>query len=77
MSPEEVAAGPVAAPPQLPLRIVKGKDQGATPGFQAIDAAGRKFNVKFDPRGALPRQKPVAAQRMMEKGHGGDRNGEA
>ncbi len=53
MSPDDVAAGPVAAPPQLPLRIVKGKDQGATPGFQAVDAAGRKFNVKVDPPGAI------------------------
>ena len=53
MSPDEVAAGPAVASPRLPLRIVKGKDQGATPGFQAIDAAGRKFNVKVDPRAAV------------------------
>jgi len=53
LSLDDVAAGPAAAAPQLPLRIVKGKDQGATPGFQAVDAAGRKFNVKVDPRGAV------------------------
>jgi hypothetical protein len=46
-----IAAGPAAAPPRLPLRIVKGKDQGATPGFQVRDADGRKFVLKFDPVG--------------------------
>ena len=39
----ELLAGPPASPPQLPLEIVKGKDQGATAGFQVVDAAGKKF----------------------------------
>jgi len=47
----EIAAGPPASPPRLPLRIVKGKDAGATAGFQVRDADGRKFMLKFDPAG--------------------------
>ena len=47
-SPEEVAAGPTAVAPVLPLTIVKGKDQGAATGFQVADARGRKFMLKFD-----------------------------
>jgi hypothetical protein len=53
MTPAEVAAGPPASPPRLPLRIVKGKDQGATTGFQVVDAAGAKFMLKVDPAGHL------------------------
>lgn len=48
MTPAEVAAGPAATPPVLPLRIVKGKDQGAALGFQVVDAKGRKFMLKLD-----------------------------
>jgi ATP:ADP antiporter, AAA family len=51
LSSEEVAAGPAAEPPQLPLTIVKGKEEGATMGFQVVDAAGRKFMMKVDPAG--------------------------
>ena len=49
MAPEAVAAGPEGIAPRLPLRIVKGKDRGASLGFQVIDAAGRKFLLKLDP----------------------------
>jgi hypothetical protein len=51
MTPAEVAAGAPAQPPRLPLRIVHGKHAGATSGFQVVDAAGRKFMLKLDPRG--------------------------
>jgi len=53
LPPEEIAAGPPGMPPQLPLRIVKGKDRGAALGFQVVDAAGRKYLLKLDPRGHL------------------------
>jgi hypothetical protein len=53
MTPEAVAAGPAAPAPRLPLRIVKGKDQGATTGFQVLDAAGQRFMLKVDPAGHL------------------------
>jgi hypothetical protein len=49
MTPEEVVAGPSAIAPTLPLRIIKGKDSGASLGFQVVDAVGRKFMLKFDP----------------------------
>jgi hypothetical protein len=52
MTPAAVAAGPPGAPePRPPLRITKGKDQGATLGFQVRDADGRKFMLKLDPPG--------------------------
>jgi hypothetical protein len=50
---DEAAAGPPAPDPALPLRIVKGKDVGASPGFQVVDARGRKFMLKFDPAGRI------------------------
>ncbi|HVU51537.1 MAG TPA: hypothetical protein VHL80_12670 [Polyangia bacterium] len=53
MTPEEVAAGPPAAAPVLPLKIVKGKDDGTAPGFQVVDATGKKFMLKLDPAGHL------------------------
>ncbi|HVU49279.1 MAG TPA: hypothetical protein VHL80_01265 [Polyangia bacterium] len=53
MTPEEVAAGPPAAPPALPFTIVKGKDEGAATGFQVVDARGHKFMLKVDPAGHL------------------------
>jgi hypothetical protein len=49
MTPAEVAAGPPAEPPVLPLTIVKGKEGGASTGFQVVDAVGRKFMLKLDP----------------------------
>jgi hypothetical protein len=51
MTPMEVAAGPPGPPPRLPVRIVRGKTQGATAGFQVIDASGRRFMLKLDPHG--------------------------
>jgi len=53
MTPEAVAAGPSGAAPRPPLRIVKGKDRGAAPGFQVVDADGRKYLLKLDPAGHL------------------------
>jgi hypothetical protein len=50
---EAIGAGPSGTPPQLPLRIIKGKDRGAALGFQVVDAAGRKYLLKLDPRGHL------------------------
>src|SRR4029078_2205495 len=50
---EAIAAGPPGTPPELPLRSGKGKDGGAALGFQVIDAAGRKYLLKLDPRGHL------------------------
>ena len=38
-------------PPRLPLRIVEGKDQGATAGFGFVTLTSRKFMLKFDPAG--------------------------
>jgi hypothetical protein len=49
MTPEEIVGGPAAIAPVPPLRIVKGKDTGASLGFQVIDAAGRRFMLKLDP----------------------------
>jgi hypothetical protein len=49
----EIAAGPPSPPPQPPLTIVKGKDEGAATGFQVVDAKGKKFMLKLDPRGHL------------------------
>jgi hypothetical protein len=51
LSPEEAAAAPADARPRLPLRIVKGKDEGTATGFQVKDATGRKFMLKLDPVG--------------------------
>jgi hypothetical protein len=48
-----IAAGPSGTPPRLPLRIVKGKDRGAALGFQVVDADGRKYLLKLDPKGHL------------------------
>jgi hypothetical protein len=53
MSAAEVAAGPPVAPPRLPLRIVKGKEDGASPGFQVLDADQRRFMLKLDPKDHL------------------------
>ena len=53
MTPEAVAAGPDAPPPVLPLRVTKGKNEGAAIGFQVMDARGHKFLLKFDPPGHL------------------------
>jgi hypothetical protein len=53
MTPEEVVAGPAAVAPVLPFKIVKGKDEGASTGFQVADATGRKFMLKVDPAGHL------------------------
>ncbi|MGD8452229.1 MAG: hypothetical protein PVJ57_10460 [Phycisphaerae bacterium] len=47
--PQRVALGACTAPPpELPLKILKPKKGGATPGFIGEDAGGRKFLVKLD-----------------------------
>jgi hypothetical protein len=51
LSPAEAAAVPAETAPRLPLRIVKGKDEGTATGFQVKDANGRKFMLKLDPKG--------------------------
>jgi hypothetical protein len=53
MTPTEVAVGPPADAPVLPLTIVRGKDHGATTGFQVADARGHVFMLKMDPTGHL------------------------
>ena len=53
LTPQEVAAGPPVPEPALPLIIVKGKDEGATAGFEVEDAEGRRFLLKLDPKGHL------------------------
>jgi hypothetical protein len=54
LTPEEAALGPPAAvAPRVPLRIVKGKEDGASAGYQVVDAAGRRFMLKLDPAGHL------------------------
>src|SRR5215471_18393446 len=53
MSPAEVAAGAPTVAPRLPLKVVKGKEGGATEGFQVVDAAGRKFMLKFTMPGRI------------------------
>ena len=50
---DAIAAGAPGTAPRLPLRIVKGKDQGDALGFQVVDADGRKFLLKLDPAGRL------------------------
>jgi hypothetical protein len=39
--------------PELPFTIVRSKDVGDSPGFQALDARGKKYLVKLDPPGHL------------------------
>jgi hypothetical protein len=53
LSAAELAAGAAGPAPRLPLRIVKGKDEGDALGFQVVDADGRKFLLKLDPAGHL------------------------
>jgi len=53
LSPAEVAAGAPTVAPRLPLKVVKGKEGGATEGFQVVDAAGRKFMLKFTMPGRI------------------------
>ena len=48
-----IATGAAGTAPRLPLRIVKGKDEGDALGFQVVDADGRKFLLKLDPAGHL------------------------
>jgi hypothetical protein len=48
MTPEAVAAGPGGAAPVLPLKVLKGKDQGATSGYPVVDATGGKFMLKLN-----------------------------
>jgi hypothetical protein len=53
MSLEEIATGSPGSAPTPPFTIVKGKDEGAASGFQVVDAKGKKFMLKLDPRGHL------------------------
>lgn len=47
--PHEAALGASSeGPPQLPLKVTRGKSGGKNPGLVAEDATGRKFIVKFD-----------------------------
>lgn len=50
---ETIAGPPAAVAPRPPFRITKGKDQGASLGFQVADAAGKKFMLKLDVAGHL------------------------
>lgn len=46
---EEVARGPgQGPPPTLPLTVLRGKSEGAAPGFLVEDAEGRTYLLKFD-----------------------------
>lgn len=54
MTPEELAAGnPEFSAPVPPITILSGKRAGAAPGWVVEDAEGKKFIMKFDPRGHL------------------------
>lgn len=51
MTPEAVARGPCREPPLDPAgpwTIASGKSAGAYPGFEIVDAGGRKYLLKFD-----------------------------
>ncbi len=61
-SPEEVARGACADLDDAlpgPWRIVGGKPDGANPGFQIVDADGRRYLMKTD--GELQQERPGAA----------------
>ncbi len=53
MSPEEVARGPGAVPPDTAgaLTVVRAKRAGLMPGFWIRDARGREYLAKLDPPG--------------------------
>ncbi len=60
LTPEEAARGPGKhGPPVLPWTVVGGKLSGGNPGFEAKDATGRRFVVKFD-RKKNPEQQTAA-----------------
>jgi hypothetical protein len=51
---DALARGPNEGPPPSPdgpLVVLSGKELGTQPGFWIRDAAGRRYLVKFDPRG--------------------------
>ncbi|MFC2172835.1 hypothetical protein ACFLU6_09420 [Acidobacteriota bacterium] len=53
MSIEDLIKGPnrgTGPDMSAPWRIVSGKSQGITPGFQVIDAKGDRYLIKFDPK---------------------------
>lgn len=49
LTPEDVARGPGGAPPRPPFTVKKGKVDGSNPGFNVVDADGRRFLIKLDP----------------------------
>ena len=67
MTAAAIAEGPPVRPPRLPLRIVHGKHQGATAGFQVVDADDRRFLLKLDPGGrpGLASGPEVIGQRLF------------
>jgi hypothetical protein len=68
LTPEAVAAGPpAAAAPVLPLTIRAGNEAAAEFGFDVIDAAGRRYRLKFDPPGhaGLATGAEAVAQRLL------------
>ncbi|MBI3697692.1 MAG: hypothetical protein HY238_23030 [Acidobacteria bacterium] len=54
MSLEELARGPDrGSGPQTPLKVLRAKTEGITPGLLVEDARGDRYLVKFDPPGHL------------------------
>ena len=53
LTPQDITKGPntTDGPAAGPWTIVSSKSDGVTPGFTVTDAAGRKWFLKFDPRG--------------------------
>jgi hypothetical protein len=50
MSLEELRRGPaITGGPIAPYHVVSGKSEGVTPGFQMLDAKGRRYFCKADP----------------------------
>ncbi len=52
---DELVRGPDrgSGPADGPWKIVKGKNEGVTPGFRIEDSRGDRYAIKFDPRGNL------------------------
>ena len=53
LTPQDITKGPntTDGPAAGPWTIVSSKSDGVTPGFTVTDTAGRKWFLKFDPRG--------------------------
>jgi hypothetical protein len=51
MSLEELKRGPdETGPPEPPLEVVSGKEEGKSVGMQVVDARGERYLLKFDPK---------------------------